>query len=188
MKIGDKISDFTLPITGGKGGANDADGNFTLSAALSSGKFVILYFYPKDDTPGCTIEGRDFSNLEPQYKAAEGILLGISRDSISSHEDFRQKYGYTHQLLSDKNATLCQNFKVLKEKIIPGKEAGEKGGKEQEKKILSMMRSTFIISPDGNLAAEWRDIKEVTGHAAKVLEKLKELQKSQKSQKSSGAA
>ena len=139
----------------------------------AAGKFVILYFYPKDDTPGCTLEGRDFSELSPQFQAAGGLLFGVSRDNIRSHENFRQKYNYAHHLLSDDEGVLCRRFDLLKEKMMFGK------------KVFGIVRSTFIISPDGYLAAEWRDIKDVAGHAAAVLEELKKLKKSRAS---SGAA
>lgn len=153
MNIGEIVEDFTLPITG-------ADGAFTLSAA---GKIVVLYFYPKDDTPGCTIEGRDFSALLDSFARAGAVVLGVSRDSIRSHEKFRAKFSYLHHLLADTDAELCRRFAVLKEKTMFGKPA------------TGISRSTFVIGRDRKLLLEWRDIKEVNGHAAAVLEAVQAL-------------
>ena len=154
MNIGDTIQDFTLPITG-------ATECFTLSEAAD--KIVVLYFYPKDDTPGCTIESTDFSALLNEFEHANAIVLGVSRDSLHSHEKFRAKFDYQHHLLADTGATLCQYFGVLKEKTMYGNP------------VKGIARSTFVIDGSGRLAFEWRDIKEVGGHAAAVLEKVRTL-------------
>lgn len=154
MHIGDTVEDFTLPITG-------EAGSFTLSAA--AGKNVVLYFYPKDDTPGCTIESTDFSSLLGEFEQANTIVLGISRDSLRSHEKFRAKFDYQHHLLADTEAMLCARFNVLKEKTMYGKP------------VTGISRSTFVIDGTGKLALEWRDIRDVTGHAAEVLEKVRAL-------------
>lgn len=154
MKIGDIIDDFTLPITG-------ADETFTLSQA--AGKTVVLYFYPKDDTPGCTIESTDFSAMLNDFHAANAIVLGISRDSLRSHEKFRAKFDYQHHLLADTDAMLCKRFGVLKEKTMYGKPA------------TTIARSTFVTDGNRRLAFEWRNISDVNGHAAAVLEKVRTL-------------
>ena len=154
INIGDTIEDFTLPVTGGAG-------EFTLSGA--AGKNVVLYFYPKDDTPGCTIESGDFSSLLGEFERANAVVLGISRDSIRSHDKFRAKFDYQHHLLADTDAKLCEYFGVLKEKTMFGKLG------------IGISRSTFVIDGGGKLALEWRGIKDVTGHAAEVLEKVRAL-------------
>ena len=156
MKIGDKIDDFTLPVTG-------EEGEFTLSAAMAAGKAVVLYFYPKDDTPGCTIESTDFSALLDDFQKANAMVLGISRDNLRSHEKFRAKFDYQHHLLADTDAMLCKRFNVLKEKTMYGKP------------VTGVVRSTFLVDGAGRLAFEWRDIRDVTGHAAEVLEKVRSL-------------
>lgn len=152
MNIGDMVEDFVLPGTGG---------NFSLSA--NRGQAVVLYFYPKDDTPGCTIEGNEFSALLPEFSAAGATVAGVSRDGVASHERFRSKFSYAHHLLSDKDETLCGLFDVIKEKIMYGRPA----------RVIS--RSTFLIGRDGKLAKEWRGIKDAAGHAAEVLQAVKAL-------------
>ena len=154
MQINDLIEDFTLPVTGD-------EESFTLSQA--AGKIVVLYFYPKDDTPGCTIEGNDFSALLEDFTRANALVFGISRDSVRSHEKFRAKYDYRHHLLADTAADLCNRFAVLKQKTMYGKP------------VTGVSRSTFIIDGEQRLRYEWRDIKEVAGHAAAVLEKVRTL-------------
>lgn len=152
MKIGDTVEDFELPGT---------DGAFRLASA--AGKIVVLYFYPKDDTPGCTIEGKDFSALLDDFNAAGALVYGISKDGIRSHENFRAKFNYAHHLLADEAAALCECFGVIGEKSMFGK------------KYLGIVRGTFIIDDGGKLTHEWRDIKDVTGHAADVLEAVREI-------------
>ncbi|MCH9705698.1 MAG: peroxiredoxin [Proteobacteria bacterium] len=154
MNIGDQIENFTLPITG-------TAENFTLADA--AGKIVVLYFYPKDDTPGCTIESTDFSNLLDDFNRANAIVLGISRDNLRSHEKFRTKFDYQHHLLADTEAMLCERFSVLNPKKMFGKP------------VVGISRSTFVIDRKGQLAFEWRGIRDVNGHAAEVLEKVQTL-------------
>ena len=148
ININDKIDDFFLLSTG------DGGEVFRLSAA--AGKIVVLYFYPKDDTPGCTLQGKDFSDKLPEFESAGAVVLGVSRDSINSHEKFRKKYGYVHHLLADTESTLCEYFGVLAEK------------KMFNKSYVGIVRSTFLIDANGCLAKEWRNIKDVSGHVEEV--------------------
>ena len=154
MNIGDKLENFTLPVTGD-------DGEFTLSDA--AGKLVVLYFYPKDDTPGCTLEGKEFSALLPSFEKAGCLVFGVSRDNVRSHERFRQKYNYDHHLLADTEAALCHRFGVLRAKKMFGKP------------VTGVSRSTFLIDGDGILAAQWRAIKDAAGHAQTVLDEALKL-------------
>jgi peroxiredoxin Q/BCP len=126
------------------------------------GKHVVLYFYPKDSTPGCTTEGRDFSKLHAQFQRHNTVILGVSRDSIASHEKFRDKQGFPFDLISDPDEKLCKQFDVIHEKSLYGK------------KFMGVVRSTFLIDADGKLRAEWRKVK-VNGHAEEVLAAVKAL-------------
>lgn len=128
-----------------------------------AGQWLVLYFYPKDSTPGCTTEGIDFNALLPKFKKANAAVLGVSRDSVKSHDNFCAKQGFKFPLVSDGDEKLCNAFGVIGEKNMYGK------------KVLGVIRSTFLISPDGGLAHEWRGVK-VAGHAEAVLETLKALQ------------
>lgn len=152
MKIGDLVEDFALPGTGGE---------FRLSEMR--GRAVILFFYPKDDTPGCTIEGGEFSALADEFANTGAVVVGVSRDSVRSHEKFRAKFNYAHHLISDAEELLCARFGVMKNKTMFGKPA------------RGVSRSTFLIDKDGRLAREWRDIKNAEGHAAEVLDAVREL-------------
>jgi peroxiredoxin Q/BCP len=149
--IGKKVADFTAAATGGP---------FTLSA--HKGHPVVLYFYPKDNTPGCTTEGADFRDLHKQFAKVGVVVAGVSRDSLKSHEGFKAKMDFPFELISDDDETLCSQFDVIKMKNMYGK------------KVRGIERSTFLIGPDGKLAAEWRKVK-VDGHAAEVLEAVKAL-------------
>lgn len=149
--IGAMVSDFALPATGGE---------FRLST--HKGQKIVLYFYPKDATPGCTLEGHDFSKLKNDFAAAGAVVMGVSRDDMKSHEKFKAKEGYSVELISDVNEELCQIFDVIQEKNMYGK------------KVLGVERSTFLIDADGKLAKEWRKVS-VPGHAAEVLESVKAL-------------
>ena len=151
MKIGDAVPDFCLPTTGG---------DFALAQAR--GKAVVLYFYPKDDTPGCTLEGHEFSALHDEFVGADAVVLGVSRDGVASHNRFRDKFNYRHDLLSDAGAELCNLFGVLRDKTMYGKP------------VKGIVRSTFLVGRDGRLAREWRDVKP-EGHAAEVLAAVREL-------------
>ena len=149
---GNKIADFTLLATSGL--------DFALSR--QAGKAVVLYFYPKDSTPGCTTEAQEFRDLHPQFVAAGAEVFGISRDSIKSHENFKAKQSLPFELLSDPDEIACQQFDVIKLKKLYGKE------------VRGIERSTFVIDAAGTLRREWRGVK-VPGHAAEVLEFVKSL-------------
>ncbi len=147
-----KVPDFTAAATGGA--------PFRLSD--HKGKAVVLYFYPKDNTPGCTAEGADFRDLHKQFVKAGAVVAGVSRDSLKSHEGFKAKMDFPFELLSDPDETLCAQFDVIKMKNMYGK------------KVRGIERSTFLIAPDGTLAKEWRGVK-VAGHAEEVLAAVKAL-------------
>ena len=141
--------------------AETTSGN-TISLKELRGKNVVLYFYPKDDTPGCTIEGNDFTALHNKFKRAGTVIFGISADSIASHEKFKAKQGFTFDLISDPEQKLCNKFDVIREKNLYGR------------KFMGVVRSTFLIDSDGKLRREWRKVK-VEGHAEEVLEAVKAL-------------
>lgn len=147
-----KIPNFTLSATGGR----------TFSLADQAGKTVVIYFYPKDSTPGCTTEGQQFRDLHAKFLAAGAIVLGISRDSLKSHENFKAKQSFPFELGSDVDETVCQLFAVIKEKMMYGKPC------------RGIERSTFVIDRDGVLRREWRGVK-VPGHAQEVLDFVKTL-------------
>ncbi len=155
IAIGQPVPDFELPATGAK------------SVRLSDlkGKKVILYFYPKDSTPGCTQEGRDFRDAYAQFQHADAEIFGISRDSLKSHESFKAKQELPFDLLSDPDETVCRIFDVIRIKNMYGK------------KVMGVERSTFLIDPAGVLHREWRRVK-VDNHAAEVLKAVKELSNS----------
>jgi peroxiredoxin Q/BCP len=123
-------------------------------------RWVVLYFYPKDSTPGCTTEGQEFNALLPTFAKLDCDVMGVSRDSIRSHQNFCAKQGFGFPLVSDADEALCKAFDVIHEKNMYGK------------KVLGIVRSTFLIAPGGILAAEWRGVK-VAGHAQAVLDALK---------------
>jgi len=152
LKIGDPLPDLTLPASG------DQD----ISLRACKGKALVIYFYPKDSTPGCTLEGQDFSALQPKFAKAGAQILGVSRDSVKSHDNFCAKYGFTFPLLSDKDETACKAFDVIREKSLYGR------------KYLGVDRSTFLFDAKGVLRNEWRGVK-VKGHAEAVLAALKAL-------------
>lgn len=135
-------------------------GGADFDVSAYAGQRVVLYFYPKDMTPGCTIEGHDFSRLAPEFKKLNTVVLGISKDSVDKHEKFIAKEKYTIQLVSDVNEAACQWFDVIKEKNMYGK------------KVLGIERSTFLIGPDGVIQKVWRKVK-VDGHADEVLDYVK---------------
>ncbi len=150
--IGKVVKEFKRPATGDQ----------TISLKALRGSNVVLYFYPKDATPGCTTEGQDFRDLHARFKRANTVILGVSRDSIVSHEKFRAKHEFPFHLLSDEDESLCRQFDVIKEKNMYGR------------KVMGIERSTFLIDTDGRLCQEWRKVK-VKGHAAEVLEAAKAL-------------
>lgn len=150
--IGKKIANFKLPATGEK----------TISPADLKGSKVVIYFYPKDSTPGCTTEGLDFQANLSKFKRAKTIVLGVSRDSIASHEKFREKQGFKFDLISDPDEKLCKMFDVIHEKNMYGK------------KVMGVVRSTFLIDEKGVLRQEWRKVK-VADHVEEVLAAAKSL-------------
>ena len=125
-------------------------------------KNIILYFYPKDDTPGCTLEGQDFRDNHKEFAKLNAEILGVSRDSIKSHENFKEKQSFPFQLLSDPDEAMCKSFDVMREKSMYGK------------KYIGVDRSTFLINSNGLVEKEWRSVK-VKGHVLEVLQALKEI-------------
>ena len=121
------------------------------------GRNIVLYFYPKDDTPGCTIEGNDFAALHDSFTDQNTLIYGVSRDSIPSHEKFKKKFSFSFELISDEDEVLCNQFKVIKLKKLYGKE------------YMGIVRSTFVISPNGEILKYWDNVK-VDSHADEVLE------------------
>ena len=126
------------------------------------GQNVVIYFYPKDNTSGCTLEGQDFRDLYARFKRQNTVILGVSRDSLASHEKFRDKQKFPFDLISDPDEALCKHFDVIHEKTLYGR------------KFMGVVRSTFLIDSDGKLRGEWRKVK-VKGHVAAVLEAAKAL-------------
>jgi peroxiredoxin Q/BCP len=155
VTLGKKAPDFRLPATGG-GEVRLAD---------LKGSNVVLYFYPKDSTPGCTLEGQDFRDRHTKFKRLNTVILGVSRDSLAAHEKFKEKQGFPFELLSDADEKVCRLFDVIKEKNMYGR------------KVMGIERSTFLIDAAGVLRAEWRKVK-VPGHADEVLAAVKALGKS----------
>jgi peroxiredoxin Q/BCP len=148
------IPDFELPSTSNK--------TFRLSAA--SGKNLVIYFYPKDNTPGCTTEGQDFREAYPDFVKLDCNIVGISRDSIKSHENFKTKMDFPFELLSDADETACKLFDVMKMKNMYGKQ------------VRGIERSTFVVDAKGVLRKEWRGVK-ITDHVKEVLEFVEALPK-----------
>jgi peroxiredoxin Q/BCP len=149
--VGKKVSDFTALSTAGP---------WKLSA--HRGHPVVLYFYPKDNTPGCTTEGAAFRDHYERFRAAGAEIVGVSRDSMKSHESFCGKMGFPFPLISDPDEALCNRFGVIKMKNMYGRQ------------VRGIERSTFLIAPDGTLAREWRGVK-VPGHVEAVLEAVEGL-------------
>ena len=135
----------------------------TVSTADHAGHWLVLYFYPKDATPGCTTEGNDFNRLQPKFAKLDATVIGVSRDSIKSHNNFRDKQGFRFDLASDADETLCNAFGVIKPKQLYGRE------------YIGVERSTFLIGPDSRIVKSWRAVK-VQGHASEVLDALKASQ------------
>lgn len=153
MEIGSKVPSIQFKATSG----------LTLSFENFRGKWLVLYFYPKDATPGCTIEGCDFRDFEKSFSLFNAHILGVSRDSVSSHEKFKAKQDFPFELVSDPEETLCQLFDVIKMKMLYGKQT------------RGIERSTFIIDPNGVVRHSWRKVN-VKGHVGEVLEVLTSLQ------------
>lgn len=139
-----------------------ATSDTTIKLAELTGQQLVLYFYPKDNTPGCTTEGQDFRDLHDQFAAANTVIVGVSRDSMRTHENFKAKHSFPFELISDPEETLCQQFGVIKEKNMFGN------------KRMGIERSTFLIDKAGVLRQEWRKVK-VAGHAAEVLQAAQAL-------------
>lgn len=152
IQVGKPVPDFTLKATGDK----------DVSLKSLKGKTVALYFYPRDDTPGCTTEGCGFRDHSAAFRKAGVTILGVSRDSLQSHEKFKAKFEFPFDLLSDGEEKLCKLFDVIREKNMYGK------------KVLGVERSTFLIDKQGVLRREWRKVK-VDGHVEEVLEAAKGL-------------
>jgi peroxiredoxin Q/BCP len=146
------VADFTLPATGGT----------SISLSALRGQPVVLYFYPKDSTPGCTAEAHQFRDLHPEFTRLGATVLGVSRDSLKSHENFKARQSLPFELLSDTDEALCTQFAVIKLKKLYGKE------------VRGIERSTFVIDANGKLRREWRGIK-VPGHAQEVLDYVRTL-------------
>jgi thioredoxin-dependent peroxiredoxin len=142
---GTKVADFFAPATGG-----------TFKLSEHKGESVVLYFYPKDNTPGCTTEGAQFRDAWKQFRKAGAVIVGCSRDSLKSHESFKAKMGFPFELISDADESLCKQFDVIKMKNMYGKQ------------VRGIERSTFLIDGSGKLVREWRKIK-VDGHVQEVL-------------------
>ncbi|ABE60163.1 MULTISPECIES: peroxiredoxin [Chromohalobacter] len=152
VTIGHPVPEFTAAATGDQ----------QVSLSDYRGRQLVIYFYPKDSTPGCTTEGGDFRDRKADFADANTVILGVSRDGLRAHENFKAKQGFNFELISDKDEALCQLFDVIKLKKLYGKEH------------LGIERSTFLIDRDGNLAREWRKVK-VKGHVEEVLEAAREL-------------
>ena len=146
------LPDFSLPTTNGQ----------TFQLSQQAGKNVVIYFYPKDSTPGCTTQGQNFRDLHAEFVAANTVILGISRDSLKSHENFKAKQGFPFELGSDSDEAICTLFAVMKMKNMYGKQ------------VRGVERSTFVIDRNGVLRREWRGVK-VPGHVQEVLEFVKTL-------------
>jgi peroxiredoxin Q/BCP len=136
--------------------------NKTIHLKDLRGQKVILYFYPKDSTPGCTLEGKDFARLHAKLRRQNAVVYGVSRDSLASHEKFRAKQGFQFDLISDPDEKLCAQFDVIHEKTLYGR------------KFMGVVRSTFLLGVDGKLRAEWRNVK-VQGHADEVYDAVRAL-------------
>ncbi|QDW65918.1 peroxiredoxin [Luteimonas granuli] len=155
MNEGDRLDRDTLRLP------LQLSGGATAKLCDHAGRWLVLYFYPKDSTPGCTTEGLDFNALLPEFAALDADVLGVSRDSVKSHDNFCAKQGFGFPLVSDADEALCRAFDVIREKNMYGR------------KVLGIERSTFLIAPDGRIARAWRKVR-VPGHADAVLEALKE--------------
>jgi len=146
------VPDFSLATTS----------SLTFNLAAQAGKVVVIYFYPKDSTPGCTTEGQQFRDLYDQFSAVDAVILGVSRDSLKSHENFKAKQGFPFELGSDVDEAICNLFGVIKQKLMYGKQC------------RGIERSTFVIDRTGVLRRDWRGVK-VPGHAQEILDFVKSL-------------
>lgn len=151
-QVGDKVADFALPATGDK----------TLSLKDFKNHHLVLYFYPRDSTPGCTREGQDFRDAYEAFQKVDAEIVGVSRDSLKAHENFKAKQAFPFELLSDEDETLCRQFDVIKEKNMYGR------------KVMGIERSTFLIDKMGVLRRGWRKVR-VPGHVDEVLDAVRAL-------------
>ena len=149
MKVGNKIKNFKAEMTGEK--------DFDLSDY--SGQHIVIYFYPRDNIPGCTSEGEDFRDNFKIFIKKKTKIFGVSKDSLKSHDGFKDKFNFPFELISDPDEKICKLFDVIKEKSMYGK------------KYMGIERSTFLIGPDGKLLKEWRKVK-VKGHVAEVISSI----------------
>ena len=149
MKIGSKVKNFSAEMTGNK--------KFSLKEFI--GKNIVLYFYPRDNTPGCTSESIDFKDNFKSFQKKNTLIFGISKDSLSSHEKFKEKFKFPFELISDPEEKVCKAFDVIKEKSMYGK------------KYMGIERSTFLVDSKGKLKKEWRKVK-VKGHVEEVLNSI----------------
>lgn len=152
VRLGEHVPDFSAVATSG----------LNLKLSDYSGKFVVLYFYPKDSTPGCTLEGQDFRDNHQEFKKLNSEIFGISRDTLKSHENFKCKQSFPFELITDSDEIICKLFDVIKTKNMYGKV------------VQGIERSTFLIGTDGKLEADWRKVT-VKGHVDCVLQKIREL-------------
>ena len=152
VSVGKRVANFTIPATGDK----------TLSLDDFKGTHLVLYFYPQDHTPGCTREGQEFRDAYDTFRKAGADILGVSRDSVRTHENFCRKQSFPFDLLSDADEKLCKQFDVIKEKNMYGR------------KYMGIERSTFIIDGKGVLRQEWRKVR-VPGHVEEVLKAVQSL-------------
>ena len=152
VNIGEKVASFSLPATGDK----------YVSLDDFKGTNLVIYFYPKDSTPGCTLEGQDFRDNYPGFKKSGTTVLGVSRDSLKAHENFKARQEFPFDLLSDAEEKLCRQFDVIHEKNMYGR------------KVMGIVRSTFLIDGDGVLQKEWRKVR-VKGHVEEVLKAARSL-------------
>ena len=150
VEVGQKVPDFGLPATS----------DLTFRLADYEGKKVVIYFYPKDNTPGCTSEGQDFRDLYPEFAGENTVIFGVSRDGLKSHENFKAKFHFEFDLLSDADEEACKLFDVLHEKVMYGR------------RVMGIVRSTFLIDEKGVLLREWRKVR-VKGHVQEVLEAVR---------------
>ncbi|WP_375358910.1 thioredoxin-dependent thiol peroxidase [Candidatus Tisiphia endosymbiont of Neophilaenus lineatus] len=152
LKIGDIAPNFTMPI----------DNNSTVNLLDLAGKVVVLYFYPKDDTPGCTIEAGDFNKLKLEFEKMNAVIIGVSKDDLNSHDKFKKKYCLDFDLASDSNSDTCEKYGVWVEKSMFGK------------KYMGVNRATFLIDKKGKIAYIWSKV-QVAGHAEDVLNQVRKI-------------
>jgi peroxiredoxin Q/BCP len=152
IEVGRKLPAFSGEATGGS----------KIASKDLRGRRYVLYFYPRDNTPGCTVESKDFRDLHDEFRRHKVTVIGISRDTLKSHEKFREKFGFPFELIADPDETICNLFGVMKDKNMYGK------------KVRGIERSTFLVDEDGRLLREWRKVR-VDGHAREVLDSLEEF-------------